>query len=64
MNAATDFKIKLNDGFMKLLFWTGIALASLFFAFLSFASFSEWWIVKIKKETKLLSLGKRALVLQ
>lgn len=35
----------------NILFWTGTTLATLFFGLLTFMSLSEWWTVKIKKET-------------
>lgn len=35
----------------NILFWTGTTLATLFFALLTIMSFSEWWTIKVKKQT-------------
>lgn len=33
-------------------FWAGTILASVFFGLFTFASFSEWWLVKVEKHTR------------
>lgn len=35
----------------NILFWTGTTLATLFFGLLTFMSLSEWWTVKVEKQT-------------
>ena len=35
----------------NIIFWTGTTLATAFFGLLTVLSFSEWWTVKIKKQT-------------
>jgi len=35
----------------NILFWTGTTLATMFFGLLTLMSLSEWWTVKIKKQT-------------
>jgi hypothetical protein len=35
----------------SILFWTVTILATLFFGLLTFMSLSEWWSIKVKKQT-------------